>query len=283
MKREVGGMNGSLIEDIQNYIAHLNRSGLFVTVHGGGIGGLLRHNIHRHPFCALVKTDEEAWQKCIRCQQKVFSRHEQGSLFGMCHAGMEEYVFFVNERTFVSVSGYGIHREKAAERISHLSQTFFLDQAQLLCVYENSLKHEEEDPEELAAVIRPLCHMLTLLQLLTSASPEPEPTDSLSDTILRYVQKNFMQKISVREVARACACSESTVSHLFRQSTGSSVMKYVTELRIGQAKRLLETSALPVGEISSLCGFPNLNYFPTVFRRQVGLTPTEYRRRAAGR
>lgn len=269
-----------LIDDINRYIAYLNRSGLFVTVHGKGLGGLLQHNIHRHPYCCLVKTDEEAWQTCIRCQQKVYRAHKQGSLFGMCHAGMEEYVFFVGDKTFVSVSGYGIHREKAMERIRRLTENYYLQESELKTVYENSLKHEPEDPDTLATVIRPLCHMLALLQLQLAEAAETDSVDGLGDTVLRYVQKNFMQELTIERVARACACSASTVSHLFRRHTGRSVKQYVAELRINQAKKLLETSDLPVQTVASLCGFANINYFSTAFKKTVGLSPTEYRRTA---
>ena len=138
-------MKEKLIYDINQYIGYLNNIGLFITVHGKGISGLLEHNIHRHPFCSLVKTDSNAWDKCIRSQQKVCKQYRQDSLFGMCHAGMEEYVFFVNEKTFVSVSGYGINKKRATERINRLSQEFFLNKSELLRIYETTLKYQTED------------------------------------------------------------------------------------------------------------------------------------------
>ena len=137
-------MTTKLLEDIEKYIAYLGSNGLWITVHGQGIDGLLEHNIHRNPYCALVKTDSAAWQRCKQNQEKVFRRCGQDCLFGMCYAGMEEYVFFVNDKTFVSVSGYGIHKEKASERIHRLTQEYFLKETELLHVYENSLKHEPE-------------------------------------------------------------------------------------------------------------------------------------------
>ena len=100
-------MTTKLLEDIEKYIGYLGSNGLWITVHGEGIDGLLEHNIHRNPYCALVKTDSAAWQRCKQHQQKVFRACGQECLFGMCYAGVEEYVFFVNEKTFVSVSGYG--------------------------------------------------------------------------------------------------------------------------------------------------------------------------------
>ena len=90
-------MKNKLIEDINNYISHLNSAGLYVSVHGKTTGGLLEHNIHENPFCSFVKTNDEVWGKCVKCQQKVFCESNKDYFFGMCHAGVEEYVFFVDE------------------------------------------------------------------------------------------------------------------------------------------------------------------------------------------
>lgn len=199
----------------------------------------------------------------------------------MCHAGMEEYVFFVSERTFVSVSGYGIDTEKATERINRLSREFHLEKSELLQIYENSLKHTPENIDELGIVIQPLCHMLYLLQLLLTDIPETEMKSSLFDSILSYVQRNFMQDISIRDISHACSCSESTISHLFKQHTGLPVKKYMFQLRINQAKKLLETSDLPISTVALLCGFSNINYFPTAFKKSVGVNPMEYRSHTA--
>ena len=270
-------MKNKLIYDINQYITHLNNNGLFVTVHGKGIGGLLAHNIHNNPFCSLVKTDEDAWQKCVRCQQKVFKEYKNECHFGMCHAGVEEYVFFVNDKTFVSVSGYGINKEKATKRINRLSQEFYLSKTELLHVYNNSLKHESENTEKLATLIKPLCHMLYLLQLLLTDVPEIKTKSAAFDSLLAFVQYNFMNDISVKDIAYACSYSESTVCHLFKQYTGLPIKKYIAKLRINQAKKLLKTSDIPICTVAQMSGFSNINYFPTAFKKQTGVTPSEYR------
>lgn len=270
-------MKNKLVSDINSYITHLNESGLSVTVHGKAISGLLEHNIHRNPFCSFVKTDNDAWKKCINCQQKVLSESKRESFFGMCHAGIEEYVFFVNDKTFVSVSGYGIDREKAKQRIKALSKDFFLDKEGLLEVYDNSLKHEKEDEKELYLKIKPLCHMLYLLQLISSDVPENEIKNTVFDSLLSFVQRNFMNDIGIKDIAFACACSQSTVSHLFKKHTSMSVKEYINELRISQAKKLLTATDLPILTVSELCGFSNPNYFPTAFKKHTGKTPTDFR------
>lgn len=270
-------MKNKLIEDINNYISYLNDNGLSVSVHGKMIGGLLEHNIHRNPFCTFVKTNDDAWKKCVKCQQNVFGRCNENYLFGMCYAGVEEYVFYVDDETFVSVSGYGIDKEKAKERINCLSNEYHFDKSELLTVYEQGLKHKKENMSELKTLVKPLCHMLSLLQMTIGDILSFQSKNKMFDSILAYVQRNIMQDITLRDISDACACSESTVSHLFKEYTNQPVKKYINELRIKQAEKLLLTTNLPISNIALLCGFADSNYFSTAFKKRFGLSPAKFR------
>lgn len=270
-------MKNKLIEDVNNYISYLNKSGLSVSVHGKLTGGLIKHNIHRNPFCTFVKTNDEAWKKCIKCQQKVFGRCNGDCAFGMCYAGVEEYIFYVDDKTFISVSGYGIDKEKALERINRLSNEYFFDKSELLTVYEQGLKHKKEDLSELKTLVKPLCYMLSLLQIITGDSLNFESKNKVFDSILSFVQRNITQDITLRDIADACSCSESTVSHLFKEYTNQPVKRYINGFRLKQAEKLLLTTNLPVNNIASLCGFADANYFSTAFKKEFNLSPTKYR------
>lgn len=270
-------MKNKLITDINNYIDYLNGLGLSVTVHGKYASGFLIHNIHSNPFCTLVKTDPQAWQKCIACQQKVFQEHKKEVIFGMCHAGLEEYVFFVTEKIFISVSGYGLDRERALPRIQRLSKAYDLSKNELLNVYDNSLKHEPENMAHLTVLIKPLCHMLSLLDIWMADMQDNDNGNRAFDAMLSYVHANYMKDITIADIAHACGYSESSVSHLFKESCNVSVKKYINNLRISQAKKLLVTSSLSISQIAVLCGFSNANYFPTAFKKETGISPTAFR------
>ncbi len=272
-------MKNKLLDDINNYIEYLSSLGLLITVHGRAVQGLLEHNIHKSPFCALVKSDSDAWDKCVRCQQKVFNRYRDGMLFGMCHAGMEEYVFFVDSGTFVSVSGYGINRAKAIERMKNISTNFNIKYSELINVYDSALCHNEEDLPRLGTLIRPLCHMISLFELMAGSAIKTPSRSKTFDAALAFVQRRFAEGISVRTVAEACSCSESTVSHLFKLYTGVPLKKYIAELRLKKAADLLSESDLPVTDIALLVGFSDANWFSSAFKKRFGASPSDYRRR----
>ena len=129
-------MKESLITDINNYIPFLNSIGYYVTVHGKRIAGLPEHNVLNTPCCSFVKINSAAWEYCMSCRQKIYKESGEGIFFGMCHAGIEEYVFFVNSGSFVR---YGINKEKAFERIRALSQKYCFNFEELSAI-KKSLK-----------------------------------------------------------------------------------------------------------------------------------------------
>lgn len=274
-------MRNKLISDINNYISYLNGKGYFVSVHGKTICGLLENNSHTNPFCSFIKTNTDAWDRCIKCQQKVFKYADKEEFYGMCFAGVEEYVFFSDPKTFVSVSGYGIDEKNAMVRISSVSKEYKIDKKALTDVYKRGLIHSAPNTEELKTLINPLCHMLSLLQLTLGENLETETRSKTFDSVLSYVQRNYTEDISLRDIAHACACSESTVSHLFKTYKNISVKKYITSVRIKKAESFLKKSDLSVTDIALLCGFFNTNYFSTAFKKETGMSPSEYRKSKA--
>ena len=86
-----------------------------------------------------------------------------------------------------------------------------------------------------------------------------------------------MQDITLRNIADACACSESTISHLFKEYTGQSVKRYINSLRLKRAEEFLVSTDLPISNIALLCGYVNTNYFSTAFKKEFGASPNQYR------
>lgn len=81
--------------------------------------------------------------------------------------------------------------------------------------------------------------MLSLLHLTLFNVADLREKDSTLDSIIYFINRNFMEKISLADIAVACSCSESTVSHIFKSHTGTSVGAYILNLRIEQSKNCL--------------------------------------------
>jgi two-component system, response regulator YesN len=94
----------------------------------------------------------------------------------------------------------------------------------------------------------------------------------------KYIRSNFKDmELSLSLVADHLGLTPSYFSRLFKQETGSTYIDYVIGLRIEQAKRLLRTTTSRIFDIGEMVGYPNSQYFCTLFRKVCGVSPVEYR------
>ena len=106
---------------------------------------------------------------------------------------------------------------------------------------------------------------------------EHEP---LIGAIKEYILSRCEENIRVDEICRAFGYSKSFLSRFFKEHTGESLASYASKMKINKAKELLRNSNMNITQISLLLSFENPQYFARAFKRQCGMTPTEWRRRA---
>lgn len=92
-----------------------------------------------------------------------------------------------------------------------------------------------------------------------------------------YIDEHFAKAISVKDVADSVCISESYFKSIFKKSSGYSYSEYLTHVRMNEAKKLLHTTDKPVTEIAMDVGFQTPNSFSTLFKRETGFTPTQYK------
>lgn len=102
------------------------------------------------------------------------------------------------------------------------------------------------------------------------------PTVSRACAIIR---ENLASEILLEDVARQVEISPFYFSKLFKEETGENFIDYLTSVRINKAKDLLKDTSMSVKEISMDVGYGDPNYFSRLFKKTVGLTPTEFRER----
>lgn len=92
-----------------------------------------------------------------------------------------------------------------------------------------------------------------------------------------YLFENLQNQIRIEEVAQLINMSPSAFSHFFKKRTQRSFTDYLTELRIGNAAKLLIESEKNISEICYESGFNNISNFNRSFKTQKGCTPSEFR------
>jgi AraC-like DNA-binding protein len=98
--------------------------------------------------------------------------------------------------------------------------------------------------------------------------------------VLEYINLHLGDHISNEDLSANANMSISHLAKVFKKETGVTMTEYIALLRCKKAANLLKKTNLPIQEISSYVGYSDNNYFVKVFRKNYGMTPTEFRRNA---
>jgi two-component system, response regulator YesN len=103
------------------------------------------------------------------------------------------------------------------------------------------------------------------------------PGSPLSALVIAYVEEHLAEEISNEILSAVFRYSPNYLGQLFKKEAGVSISEFVTRRRVEEAKRILREERLTVSEVAYRVGFNDNHYFCTVFKRQTGVTPREYR------
>ena len=118
--------------------------------------------------------------------------------------------------------------------------------------------------------------LLVLVMRLIRINPEDEAALSQEcQKIKEYLDQNFTSPITLDSLSETVYISKHYLSHLFKEQTGVSPIKYLTSKRMEKACELLSETELPVSEVSKAVGYENPLYFSQVFKRIYGISPVK--------
>ena len=127
-----------------------------------------------------------------------------------------------------------------------------------------------------------LIYLLRTDERNTNATILPPITEEkpLISELKDYIATRCEENIKIDEICRAFGYSKSFLSRIFREHTGESLASYATVKKMERAKELLRDDRLNITQISAKLSFENPQYFARVFKRECGMTPTEWKRLA---
>ena len=100
----------------------------------------------------------------------------------------------------------------------------------------------------------------------------------LAAQAVSWLNDHLREKITLSILAEALNVSVSQIKRVFRDQLGTTVVAFLTDLRISEAKRLIREREYNFTQIAEAVGYDNIYYFSTQFKKQTGMTPTEYSR-----
>lgn len=207
----------------------------------------------------------------------VFSRYEDHSVQA-CSAEYERYILQIDPEVVNQKSAvYGLltDRPQGFCNVIHVAphtQTITGIFRQLILEHGSSAALSEE-----------LERLLVRQLLILIYRCVPVDFDSLHDGVVLAVKRQFEnhynESYTLETLASEFHISPSSLSHRFREITGTSVMNYLQSIRIASAKRMLAETDESIGQIVEACGFSDASNFTRTFRRLNGLSPSAFRRK----
>ncbi|MBM7654702.1 AraC family transcriptional regulator [Neobacillus cucumis] len=119
-----------------------------------------------------------------------------------------------------------------------------------------------------------LIHRVLRLQNITS---ETEESNSIAHRIKEFIDKNYKKNIKLEDIAEALFINKYYLSHVFKEQMKISPINYLINRRMGEAKNLLVSTELKIGEIARIMGYDNPNYFTLLFKKMTGETPKQFK------
>lgn len=100
---------------------------------------------------------------------------------------------------------------------------------------------------------------------------------------ISYIENHYNEELSIEMLAGLSHYSERHFIRIFNETYKTTPVNYIITLRIRSACQLLKENHISISDIALLCGFNNSNYFSRIFKKQLGITPTEYRSHEYGK
>ena len=91
-----------------------------------------------------------------------------------------------------------------------------------------------------------------------------------------YLHTHFREHITLDSLASALGVSVSQIKRVFQDQVGRSMVNYLTDLRVGQAKRMIREGNLNFTQVAEQVGYDSIYYFSALFKKRTGMTLTEY-------
>lgn len=112
----------------------------------------------------------------------------------------------------------------------------------------------------------------------TRADLQQSSAEWIVNGLQSYIAKHYMDDIYLSTLAEMYHYSPSYLSRLYKKKTGDSLTGAISGQRLQHAKALLETTMLPISEVARQSGFYSTKYFLQLFKKKMGMTPSQYRK-----
>lgn len=214
-------------------------------------------------FCRCIRKNKHDDTLCVQCDKNAIEvcKRTKKQFTYTCHAGLTECISpIILDGTILGYFVIGQIRQANGKNLKNV----FWDEYDRL---------PEIPPQKLSASMRILdaCAGYEYLKKLASG------LNTIDARITDYIDSNIERSITAKELYNELRISRNELYAIFKEYFNTTPADYIKKRRIEKACDLLRTTRKPINEIAVLCGIPDYNYFPKVFKRIMGISPRQYR------
>lgn len=254
-------------------------------------------------ICTLPKKLSDSYQSALEALKCLSFQGYGSSSYSdeVCsdgHYGIEEAVLehFLQalssgniDEIVLILENIGMRLKKERVVLNHSVRNIYYNLDNIIWRYENriaSLKQDEGEKYDNNS--NEIDHAMTLSELTEymiahakeaiHRNQKDSKNSSAVCQTLELIHKDYSKAdLSVNNLAEGVFLTPSYLSALFKKEMGITIGQYLTNYRLERAKQLLKDKRYKLYRISSLVGYSDANYFARIFKRQVGVIPSEYR------
>ena len=229
-------------------------------------------------FCKKIKSCKKGKERCYVSDKALFLKcAETGKPeTHRCHAGLIDTAVPIKFNDTILgflIFGQAVDGKetRVEEGLKKLSAELGIDFNELDDLYRELEPYDAEKIKAAGNILKTSAGYLWLSDYIEIGY------NTAASRINDYVKSNLTERLSLTKICKKTGISKNRLYEISREQFGMTVGKYITSLRLSEAKHLLTSTDLSVREISERVGIIDYNYFIRLFKKAVGVTPLKYR------
>ncbi len=192
----------------------------------------------------------------------------------------------IKQNDGIFIEAGSIRRRKSTEGVDYVSFNFYGFDSKLPLLLPNVLTNSinlliavcDEIHEKIYDGDNEMSLAFNLILSIINKNVNAARENPAIIAIKQYIHSNLTDRISLPELAKNVGYSPNYCAALFKKHTGFSIVEYLVNERVEEAKKLISENILSLQQIAEAVGFEDYNYFSRTFKKTSGYSPTDYKR-----